>query len=172
MGYTSYFSGTVTIEPPLNEDEIAYLKDFAITRRRHRKNGPLFIGNTKNYGQGAADDILNNNSPDPDQPGLWCQWAPSDDGTKLEWDEGEKFYYSAEWMKYIVENLLAPSAVDYLIDHGNEDPRLVNFTCGHTCNGEIEVEGEESNDRWKLIVEDNVVKVSEASLIYGEATAI
>jgi len=26
------------------------------------------------------------------QPGLWCQWIPSDDGTAIEWDGGEKFY--------------------------------------------------------------------------------
>lgn len=172
MGYTTYFSGNVKIDPPLNADEISYLKDFQNTRRRHRTNGPLFIGDTENSGQGAADDVLNNNSPDPDQPGLWCQWTPTDDGTTLVWDEGEKFYHAAEWMKYLVENLLAPSAVDYLIDHGTEDPRLVNFTCGHTVNGEIEADGEESDDFWKLIVDDNVVMVAESERVFGDPKVI
>lgn len=172
MGYTSYFMGNVTIDPPLNADEIAYLNDLSSTRRQHHKGGPLVIGSTENYGQGAQEGVISTNDPHPDQPGLWCQWVPSEDGTTLEWDEGEKFYRSAEWMKYIVENLLAPSAVDYLIDHGPEDQRLNSFTCGHTVNGTIYVEGEESDDRWQLVVKDNVVMVAEGEMTYKEPVAI
>lgn len=35
------------------------------------------------------------------QPGLWCQWIISDDGTKLEWDGNEKFYNYTEWLLVI-----------------------------------------------------------------------
>ena len=33
MGYTTDFEGAVTVVPPLNEHEIAYLRRFADTRR-------------------------------------------------------------------------------------------------------------------------------------------
>lgn len=172
MGYSTYFNGNVQIDPPLNKDEISYLKDFALSRRRYRQKGALYIGNTENYETSVEEDVIDNTRPDPDQPGLWCQWTPSDDGTTLEWDQGEKFYQSAAWMKYIVENLLAPSAVDYLIDHGTEDPRLNSFTCGHTVNGTIYAEGEESDDRWQLVVKDNVVMVADGEMTYKEPVAI
>src|SRR5690349_23867728 len=85
MGYTTYFNGSIDIVPPLNEDEISFLKDFATTRRMHRANGPLFVKGEGHYGQGhGPDEIYDSNRPDPDQPGLWCQWVPSEDGTYID----------------------------------------------------------------------------------------
>ena len=40
------------------------------------------------------------------QPGLWCQWVPNASGTAIVWDEGEKFYYYIEWIKYLIEHFL------------------------------------------------------------------
>jgi len=131
-----------------------------------RTGGPLFVKGEGAYGQGAGpDEVLNHNGSDPDQPGLWCQWIPSDDGTEIMWDDGEKFYYSAEWMAYIVR-LLSDKA--YIQAHINEDPRLKNFTCDHKVNGEIYCDGEESDDNWKIKVTDNVVETIEAKTIYGD----
>lgn len=172
MGYQTYFSGEVSIEPPLNEHEISFLQDFNKTRRMHRTKGPLFIKGTGPYGQGHDDDILNFNAPDPDQPGLWCQWTPSDDGTMLAWDQGEKFYYAERWMKYIIENLLAPSARAYIGLHLDEDERLKHFTCDHVVDGEIYADGEESDDFWKLIVDNNVVKVANGIMDYADPQEI
>jgi hypothetical protein len=41
------------------------------------------------------------------QPGLWCQWVISEDGTKLEWDGGEKFYEYAAWLKYYINHFFS-----------------------------------------------------------------
>lgn len=171
MGYQTYFSGSVTIEPPLNEDETSFLQDFNHTRRMHRTGGPLYVKGESMMGHHLGPDIdkvLDHNSPDPDQPGLWCQWVPNDDGTVLEWDENEKFYYSADWMEYIVNKLLSPAAKPYIQVHLNEDERLKSFTCDHVVNGEIYADGEESDDLWKLKVTDNLVEALEARLTYGD----
>ena len=40
MGYTTEFDGSVSISPPLNADEIAYLRKFAASRRMDRTRVP------------------------------------------------------------------------------------------------------------------------------------
>ena len=172
MGYTTDFSGSVAVEPPLNAAEIAFLTEFAETRRMHRRNGPLYAQNDGDFGQSDPGDVIDGNRPHPDQPGLWCQWVPVDDGHAIEWDGGEKFYESAAWMKYIVEKLLAPSARRYIDAHLSDDIRLAAFTCDHVVNGRIEAQGEDSSDQWVLIVENNIVKVAEAVISFTNAQEI
>ena len=181
MGYTTEFTGEIRIEPPLNANEVSFLRDFNESRRMIRRNGPLFVKGSGYYGQGSDADVIDYNSAsgedlsqwgwknqpedwreyyEPDgQPGLWCQWTPSDDGTVLEWDGGEKFYNAPEWMTYLINKLLSPAAGDYLVQHVNEDERLRYFTFDHVLNGVIDAEGEEAGDVWKLVVTDNVVSV-------------
>lgn len=167
MGYNTDFFGEITITPALNSDEIAYLRDFANSRRIHRTRGPLYAVPGSDWGQsGDTDDVLSFNNPDPDQPGLWCQWVPTDDGTELVWDEGEKFYDSAAWMTYLVTNLLAPSGRPYIDAHLGEDPRLAAFTCDHRLDGEIEARGEDDDDRWRLVVVDNEVTTVDGEVVF------
>ena len=168
MGYNTDFDGQVTIDPPLNESEISFLSEFATTRRMNRSKGPLYVEGEGYRGQNGDEDVIDGNRPHPDQPGLWCQWVPTDDGKALKWDEGEKFYHAAEWMKYIVENLLAPSAQGYVARHVNEDPRLFHFTFNHKVNGEILAQGDESSDTWMLVVNNNVVGVAWGETVYGK----
>ena len=168
MGYTTYFSGDLSIEPPLNADEISFLNDLAETRRMDRTKGPLYVKGSGYMGQEKDDDITNYNSPHPDQPGLWLHWRPSSDGTSLEWDGGEKFYHADDWMRYIIEDLLAPSAKSYIQQHINEDERLKSFTCDHVLNGTIYADGEESEDYWKIVVTDNDVQVLDGVIMYGD----
>ena len=55
MGYTTEFGygGSVSISPPLNAHEIAYLREFAASRRMDRTRGPYFVGNGSGpFGQG------------------------------------------------------------------------------------------------------------------------
>jgi len=165
VGYDTQFDEYVTIEPPLNASEISYLIDFAGTRRMNRRMGPLFV-------DGGEADIIDGNRPPEGQPGLWCQWVPNKEGTALEWDQGEKFYESAAWMKYLIDNLLALSAQGYVARHVDEDPRLYHFTFNHVLNGTIYAQGEDPDDRWMLVVENNVVKVANSELVYGEAKPI
>lgn len=154
MGYTTYFDGGVTIDPPLNAAEVAYLKKFNETRRMDRSGGPYFVDGTGFAGQGHDADIRDFNRPPAGQPSLWCGWEPTEDGKFIEWDGGEKFYYSDEWMKYLVTHFLMPNAEA----SKGDDPQFAEFTFDHVVNGTIAAQGEESDDRWDLIVEDNVVK--------------
>lgn len=166
MGYTTDFNGEITIDPPLNPSELAFLNDFSGSRRMCRKNGPLYAVPGDNYGQNQTDDVLDYSEPDPDQPGLWCQWI-SPDGTTIEWDGGEKFYNSEKWMKYLITHLFTPDAREYVKDHLDEHPMLAEFTFDHIFNGTISAQGEDPDDKWALYVEDNIVSVADAVLTYG-----
>ena len=63
------------------------------------------------FGQGHDGDIRDFNKPPAGQPGLWCRWEPTKDGTAIKWNGVEKFYYSEEWMTYLIEVFLKPGAV-------------------------------------------------------------
>lgn len=152
MGYTTEFSGAVEVHPPLNEKEIEYLKKFASTRRMDRKNGPYYVEGTGFNGQGRDADVINYNSPAKGQPGLWCQWQPTDDGTKIEWDGGEKFYNSVEWMQYLI---------DYFIGDNPLAKKELPFLNKHVLHGKIAAHGEDSDDHWFLLVENNKVSALE-----------
>lgn len=148
MGYTTDFTGSVTISPPLNAEEVAYLKKFNETRRMERTKGPYYCGEG-DFGQDREDDIINYNGPPAGQPGLWCQWEVSEDGFEICWDGGEKFYDSVEWMAYLIDHFLADTPL--------AKSELPFLTGGHTVNGTIEAQGEDGDDFWKLVVTDNVV---------------
>ena len=152
MGYTTDFRGKVRIQPPLNADEVAYLTKFAETRRMSRRSGPYYVDGSGVWGQGDDPDVIDYNRPDPTQPGLWCQWIPTANGTALKWDGGEKFYDAEEWMSYLIAHFLAPDALAKVAH-----PKQFAFLQGHTCNGKIEAQGEAWDDHWLLIVRDNTV---------------
>ena len=84
-------------------------------------------------------------------PGIWCQWVATEDGEALEWDGGEKFYNAAAWMKYLISTYLADTGIQT-----------------HTLNGEIDAQGEDADDVWRLYVEDNVVSVATGTIVYGD----
>lgn len=149
MGYHTDFSGSIKVEPPLNAEEVAYLMKFAETRRMSRRNGPYFVDGGGFKGQVAADDVIDYNRPAQGQPGMWCQWVPTLDGTAIEWDGGEKFYDSTEWMQYLIDHFLRPGAA--------AKSALPFLQANHVCNGLIDAQGEETTDSWQLIVTDNKV---------------
>lgn len=156
MGYTTDFWGTVSVVPPLNQAEADYLATFNETRHMVRENGPYFVDGQR-FSPYDAADIVDANRSDSSQPGLWCQWIPTDDLAGIEWDQGEKFYASAEWMKWIIDHLLKPGAHAATSDN----PQFEQFTFDHVCNGAIEAQGEDSDDRWRLRVNDNAVYVDD-----------
>ena len=108
MGYTTEFEGSVSISPPVNAHEIAYLRKFAASRRMDRARGPYFVDDSGPFGQGLDDDIRDFNKPPAGQPGLWCWWEPIKDGTAIKWNGVEKFYNSEEWMTYVIDLFLKP----------------------------------------------------------------
>jgi hypothetical protein len=94
MGYTTEFVGKIKVDPPLSEDEAAFLREFA--DKDHR-----------------GEDL----------PGYYCQWVPTQDRTGIEWDEEEKFYDSVEWMKYLIDTLYGDThTFNGVIEAQGEDP--------------------------------------------------
>jgi hypothetical protein len=167
MGYTTDFGGSVTIEPALKDEHREFLIGLANTRRMKRdaviaetlddpvriaaglpigEDGEFFIGADGFKGQTDDASVQEYNCPPENQPGLWCQWVPTEDGDGLEWDGGEKFYNYIEWMEYIIEKLLKP--------------------WGYTVNGEIEWFGEDYDDRGIIVVENNDVDSKIGRVVY------
>lgn len=177
MGYSTKFKGQITITPPLNPEEVRYLKGFNETRRMNRALGPYFTDTVisenplDNHGQKRRDDIIDYNNPFPGdehnlpQPGLWCGWTPTEDGTALVWDRVEKFYYSEEWMRYLIRTFLTQDAIVHcamepgsdIFDTGWIQPPEFAYFGDHTLEGVIEAQGEDYADRWDLIVSENEV---------------
>jgi hypothetical protein len=169
MGYTTDFEGSFQIEPPLDSNQIAYLKAFSDTRRMKRAmiltkdrpdpvresvglpvglDGEYFVGETGMCGQDRGSDIVKYNDPPLTQPGLWCQWVPSDDGARLEWNGAEKFYNYVEWLQYMIINFFA--------------------LWGRTLSGTVSYQGEESSDFGEIRVVNNEVQVRNGKHVLGE----
>lgn len=184
MGYTTYFEGEIRIDPPLNEGEANYLRRFNRSRRMTTSAGPYFADPGSDFGQfgwsggtferagGVKITVIDANRPPDGQPGLWCQWTPTDDGAALVWDEGEKFYDSPEWMKYIIDHFLRPGAVlsgRSPAELESAIPEFREFTFNHVLDGEIHAQGEEPDDQWMLVVETNRVYVRHSRPVeFGE----
>lgn len=145
MGYTTEFYGKFNVKPePLSDFMIKYLTKFSDTRRMKRNlegfgiDGEFYVDGGGIAGQAEEDNIVDYNSPPDTQPSLWCQWVPSEDGEHIEWDGGEKFYYYVTWIKYIVEN--------FLLDK-------------YWLEGEVAWQGEEKEDKGKIIIGKNNIFV-------------
>jgi len=159
MGYTTDFSGSVTIDREVDEETFNLLRGLNTTRRMKRdpkklakrlqktteeilklygKDCQFWVGDTESYGQTVTKDVTDNNAPPEDQPGLWCQWSILDDRKTIVWDGGEKFYEYTNWMIYIIEKILQPR--------------------GYIVNGEIYWQGEEPDDSGYIRVKNNIVE--------------
>jgi hypothetical protein len=172
MGYHTDFNGQFDLNKPLKPEHMAYLCAFNQSRRMKRNasvtealsdpyrndanlpvgiDGGYFVGtagwdNGNTGGQSHTPDVLEYNYPPKGQPGLWCQWVPTGDGTAITWDEGEKFYDYVEWIEYLVSNFLKP--------------------WGYSLNGEVEWFGEDRNDMGRIVISDNIVEVQVAHISY------
>ena len=166
MGYTTLFFGNFSLNKKLDKDLHDYLVKFNETRRMKRDTalikiklskgeaewyadtfgsvgleGGFFVGGVGYMGQDNDESVFNHNEPPTGQPSLWCQWRPSNNGKHIEWDEGEKFYYYTEWLRYICDNFLGPK--------------------GYILNGEVRFQGEDSSDTGWIICENNRVRLSD-----------
>lgn len=155
MGYQTDFNGSFTLDKPLTEPHKAYLLAFSESRRMKRNAEvaaklpdplrdavALPIGAEGAY-YVAGDDstsVTNTNLPPDGQPGVWCQWIPSEDGEEIVWDDGEKFYHYDEWITYLIDNFLKP--------------------WGYVLGGEVEWRGEEWDDHGTMSVQNNVLVLS------------
>ena len=153
MGYTTDFEGGFNITPNLSQKDNEFLTKFHNTRRMARsvgteygKEGEFYVDGTGWAGQDHDKNVINYNRPPGTQPGLWCQWIPTDDGCELVWDGGEKFYNYVEWLDYLIDKILAPR--------------------GYTLNGECQWFGEERDDVGVIIVKNNKVTTKVGKLTY------
>jgi hypothetical protein len=159
MGYTTTFCGEFKVDPPLSKAEIDYLEKFSRSRRMHRKSGPYFVDGKGEFGSNDPD-VIDQNTPPKGQPGLWCQWVPSEDGKEIHWDDGEKFYEADDWIRYLIEHFLKPGAKAV-----GKVPGIVG---GHIVSGWVEAQGEEDGDLWAIDVKSNKVRILRGRVVYGE----
>lgn len=153
MGYTTDFEGSFNITPVLSQKDNEFLTKFSETRRMARSvgseygiEGEFYVDGTGWYGQDHDNNVINYNRPPITQPGLWCQWIPTDDGSELVWNGGEKFYNYVEWLQYLIDKILAPR--------------------GYTLNGECQWFGENRDDVGVIIVKNNKVTTRAGKLVY------
>lgn len=155
MSYTTFFSGTLTVTPPLNEHERSFLWDFNETRHTSTQHGLL----------DTAGPLLDGNDPQGGKPGIWCQWIANENGD-LVWDEDETTYDHDAWLVWLIEHLLGPESRDFVQEHLDEDPRLAHFTHDHVVNGVVDAQGEDSGDLWRIKVTDSNVEVQRPEIVY------
>ena len=149
MGYSTDFSGTIRVDPPLNREEAEYLRRFNRSRRMLRAEGPYFVDGPGDLGQDVTGTVIDADRPPQGQPSLWCPVRPVADGSALAWDGGEKAYDLPLWVRYIIDHFLGPRAT----------APMGFLTKDHVLNGVMEAQGEDREDRWDLVVEDNRVWV-------------
>jgi uncharacterized protein (TIGR02996 family) len=101
------------------------------------EDGAYIVGGSGFHGQDDDGSVLDHNSPPNGQPGLWCQWRPSEDGTAIIWDGGEKFYDYVEWLEYLILHFFNPWA--------------------YILNGKVRWQGEVSEDRGIITLINNRV---------------
>ena len=99
MGYHTEFKGKFNLNKPLDDETYNFLIKFNETRRMARNTDPkfgvegeFFVDGFGFRGQDNDPTIIDHNRCPSTQPGLWCQWRPSEDRMHIEWDEGEKFF--------------------------------------------------------------------------------
>ena len=147
MGYTTEFKGQFKLDKPLSVADLNFLKKFNETRRMARNlpeeygvQGEFYVDGSGSFGQDREKSVIDYNTPPSTQPGLWCQWVPTEDGEAIEWDGGEKFYNYVEWIKYLIDKILKPR--------------------GYVLNGSVRWRGEDFDDDGTIIVEDNEVRTA------------
>jgi hypothetical protein len=121
--YTTEFEGRFKLSKPLTSDQVNYLNAFSDVRHMRRRTSMVLLlpdpkreavglpaGTEGEFYVGGQDSqsVINHNEEPATQPGLWCQWVPTDDGMNIEWNGAEKFYAYVEWLQYIIDNFLEP----------------------------------------------------------------
>jgi hypothetical protein len=147
MGYTTKFEGEFTLTRKMTDQEREYLQKFSGTRRMARKlppeygiEGEFYVDGGGFAGQDHEESIIDYNRPPKTQPGRWCRWEPNEEGTTIRWNGGEKFYFSVEWLRYILEKFLIPA--------------------GNGLSGSVTYQGEGDGDKGTITVADNQITLA------------
>jgi hypothetical protein len=157
MGYTTDFYGSFRLDRPMQLEHARYLHAFRSRRMRRdahkaatlpdriRAAVGLPVGDEGGYCVAGSHDndpsVVDGNRPPQGQPGLWCQWMPSEDHQAIVWDGCESFSYYVEWLEYVIAHFLGP--------------------WGYVLNGVVRWEGEEPGDTGTIHVVNNRVTTQE-----------
>lgn len=143
MGYTTEFFGQFKLNKKLDKHLHMFFKKLSETRRMARNlppeygvEGELFVDGDGFAGQIKDASVIDHNRPPKTQPSLWCGWTPTEDGTAIEWNCGEKFYGYTEWLAYLIKILKAQRYV---------------------LNGDVGYRGEDIEDVGVIRVRDNKI---------------
>jgi len=77
-------------------------------------------------------------------PGIWCDYTCTT--TEIKWNGSEKSYDMVQWMEFLIMEFFRPF--------------------GRKLDGQMEAQGEDFNDRWLLVVTDNIVSVKRGKTVY------
>lgn len=173
MGYTTYYSGELTLNKPITSEHRVYLERFAYVRHCKRdeaklargrqgqvpphpdpvrvavglpvgKEGCFYVAGDMNADDGHA--VTDSNKPPAGQPSLHCPFHPSEKSDTLEvFDEGANCEEGTEWLKWLIKHILGP--------------------WGYTLNGTIGWDGDDDDDRGTIYVKDNRVEMVEDTIM-------
>ena len=162
MVYRTSFEGSFLLDKPLQQKYRAYLKKFSQTRRVKcfaeqlatypdplreavglpvGPEGAYFVGKNLGYEDPVVfeDDTSRFLVPPQSQPGFWCKWTPTEDGTAIVHNGHGDFYFYVEWLQYLLVHFLIP--------------------WGYTLNGTVYWRGSDEHDYGCVVVEQNTVTV-------------
>jgi hypothetical protein len=157
------YTGALTIEPPLNKDEVKALSAFFLSRRILTQGGPLDCRQLPGY----HAEVIDIAAQPEGQPGEWCDLEVSDDGTALSWNGSDHTGRDLhEWIIYLINYLLKPGAEYDIRERGfdlsqmSDDNLLRSFTFDHQVDGEITGTAVEADGVWRITVKENVVSTA------------
>jgi hypothetical protein len=152
--YHVEFSGQLTIEPPLSADEVVHLHRL-VRASDARALGPYgFVAPSYLLAAAIGADASLHTRPGPDEG-----HPPAGDPAPLDWSGR-----CIDWcIQNLIDTFLAPDATRRATPvgrgAGRPEPRSGYFAVGRVINGAIEAQGDDPADRWRLVIDDNVVSV-------------
>lgn len=157
------YTGALTIEPPLNKDEVKALSAFFGSRRILTRGGPLDCRMLPP----SHPDVIDIAEQPEGQPGEWCDLAVYDDGTTLSWNGSDHTDRNLhEWIIWLINYLLKPGAEydirerSFDLSQVGDDNLLRSFTFDHYVDGEITGTAAEADGVWRITVKENVVSTA------------
>lgn len=144
MGYTTCYSGVLHFNKEPSKALITAINDFANMRHEYSDCPGIWcdwvIGKElKEYGECNYNAVC----PYNQLPSVEKKFEAVSDEIVLGWDGVEKFYKGAEWLQYIIDNIIEPNFPEYKL------------------NGQLSWQGEEDEDTGTISVTDNIVSIQD-----------
>lgn len=160
MGFQTRYLGTLTIDPPLRQDEIAWLRAFELTSPSLRPEDPYYVPMNPraewDRWMNAPENRTGTSDRGRSRP--QCDWAPSTSGTHLEWQRRDTSNRAVQEITYLIEHFLKPGAL--ASKDGRRD--FDTFTFDHEVNGVIAAE---RSDGWLYLIRVKANEVTQDTLV-------